>query len=320
MKRLAASCQWNLGMGEAEDRIMEEATGWAIRLHHAGKTDWEEFVAWLEADERHWAAYRAIARIDLKVASLLPHQSPERTLQGRAAWARRGFLTAGAAAAAAAIAYMAMPGPAALYSIETGPGERRTVTLAGRTKIDLNGGTRVLLDRKNARFARLERGEALFDVEHIPSDPFRVEASDALIRNVGTVFNVRSEGDTLTVEVAEGAVLFSADGEQLSLVAGRRAVKEANRITLGSRDRATIGSWQRGELSYSAATYTEIARDLARNSGIQVQASPDVGRRRFSGVILLDGDREDLRRRVATLLGVEVRLAGEGWILAPADR
>jgi hypothetical protein len=37
-------------------------------------------------------------------------------------------------------------------------------------------------------------------------------------------------------------------------------------------------------------------------------------------VILLDGDREALRRRVSLLLGVNVQLAGEGWVLAPADR
>ncbi len=308
-------------IGDPEDELMKEATAWTLRLRHAGAGDWEEFTGWLEADPRHWPAYREVARADLRIGALL-EQVPERTAANDGAkWGRRGFIAAAAAAAAAAaIFYVSLPPAPTLYAIETGPGERRSIELAESTRIDLNGRSRIILDKENARFARLERGEALFRVRHLPDNPFRVEASDAQIRNVGTVFNVLNEGDTLIVEVAEGAVLFSADGDQLSLVAGKMLARQAGRTTTGSRLPATIGTWRRGELVYSSASYASIARDLARNTGIDVQASPGLGGRRFSGVILLDGDREALRRRVSLLLGVNVQLAGEGWVLAPADR
>lgn len=310
-------------MPEAREQIMDQAIGWTIRLRHAEAGHWQDFVQWLEADAAHRAAYLEVASLDLRVAELFeqnrsPDAAPAR--QRAPVVGRRALLAVGASAAAAAVAYFMLPGPSTLYAVETEPGERRAINLARGTRIDLNGASRILLDREDARFARLERGEALFTVFHEPSNPFQVEAGDAVIRNVGTVFNVLSDRETLVVEVSEGAVLFTADGEAVGLRAGETIRKEGNRIIAGRREPATIGGWRQGRLSYSSASYSEVARDLSRNSGLAVRAAPEVAGRRFSGVILLDGDREQLRRRISALLDVDVRLAGEGWILAPPDR
>lgn len=312
-------------MRGTQEQIMEQAIGWAIRLHRADLRDWEDFTDWLEADPAHLAAYEEVGLADLRAAEQLGrHRSaPTPAPLRRAARpvGRRMLLAGGAAAAlAASVGYFMLAGPQPLQAIETAPGERRTISLAGATSITLNGGSKILLDRGNVRFARLERGEALFSVVHEPSNPFRVEAGDVLIRNVGTVFNVLNQGDTIEAEVAQGAILFSADGEDLSLSAGDTAKAEAGAVETGRRDPTTVGGWRDGQLSYSSASFAQIARDLTRNSGIAVRARPEVAERRFSGVILLDPNRDRLRRRVSALLEVDVRLAGEGWILAPSDR
>lgn len=302
---------------------MEEAIGWTIRLRRAGPDAWEEFTLWLEADPEHLPAYEEVALFDARLGTLLAgEREPRAELPARSRGiGRRVLLAVGAAAAlAASVGYVMLQAPPELYGIETAPGERRAIALDGGTRIDLNGGSRILLDRERPRFARLERGEALFSVVHRPSDPFRVEAGDVVIRNVGTVFNVLNQDHSIEAEVAEGAILFSADGEDLNLTAGQTAQEREGRVETGRRDPATVGGWRDGQLSYSSASFAEIARDLARNSGIAVRARPEVAERRFSGVIRLDPDRERLRRRLSALLEVDVRLAGEGWILAPSDR
>src|SRR3546814_6237810 len=57
--------------------------------------------------------------------------------------------------------------------IETAPGEHRTVTLADGSTIAINGASRLVLDDDRQRFARLERGEAMFHVVHKDDEPFR---------------------------------------------------------------------------------------------------------------------------------------------------
>lgn len=303
---------------------MDEAISWTIRLRHADAGGWQQFTSWLEADRAHLDAYEELAALDADLDGLPPtaaaaaEEEPEPVPVG---WGRRALIGGGAAATlAAAAAWFTLAAPGAVYSVETAPGERRIVALEGGTRIDLNGASRLVLDRDDARFARLERGEALFAVVHRPGDPFRVEAGGAVIRNVGTVFNVLHEGAAVAVEVAEGAITFSADGKQVGAEAGQTVRSEAGRVTTGSRAPATVGGWRDGQLSYSSASFAEIARDLSRSSGLGVRAAPEVASRKFSGVIVVEPDRELMRRRISALLEVDVRLADEGWILAPPDR
>jgi transmembrane sensor len=305
---------------------MEEAIGWTIRLRDARAGEWEEFAGWLEADPEHLRVYEEVALADADAAALLPLRQPppaEPQPWGRhkAPIGRRLVLGGAAAAAiAATFGYVSLVAPRDIYAIETARGQRRTVALDGGTKIELNGASKILLDRKDVRFARLERGEAWFEVVHQADDPFRVEAGPAVVRNVGTKFNVLHEGETIAVEVAEGAVLFSSDGEEIGLSAGQAAQREAGQVTTTRREASSIGGWRGGQLNYASASYAQIARDLSRSSGVEVRAAPEVAARRFSGVIAVDPDRELMRRRLAALLEVNVRVAGEGWILAPPDR
>ncbi len=305
---------------------MEEAIGWTIRLRHGDAGEWEEFAGWLEADPGHLRAYEEVALADDEAAALLPLRQPPaaepQPWETRKAPVGRRLVLGGAAAAAiaATFGYVSLVAPRDIYAIETAPGQRRTVALDGGTNIELNGASKILLDRKDVRFARLERGEAWFEVVHKADDPFRVEAGPAVVRNVGTKFNVLHEGETIAVEVAEGAVLFSSDGEEVGLSAGETAQRQAGQVTTARRDASMIGGWRGGQLNYASASYAEIARDLSRSSGVEVRAAPEVAGRRFSGVIAVDPDRELMRRRLAALLEVDVRLAGQGWILAPPDR
>lgn len=66
------------------------------------------------------------------------------------------------------------------------------------------------IDQKgNTRSARLS-GEAHFRVKHDPAKEFVVETREVFVRDIGTIFNVKSyeQSDSILVTVTEGEVLF----------------------------------------------------------------------------------------------------------------
>lgn len=301
--------------------IEEEAIRWVVRLRDGGADDWEDFTLWLEADPDHLAAYEEAALTDAGLDELAPptivtppvEQHPIRIRTNR-----RAFLGWGIAAAIAGmIGYGALrPAGADLYAVETGAGQRRAVELADGSRIDLNGATRVMLDRGNARFARLDRGEALFTIVHNTAQPFEVEAGDAQLRDMGTVFNVTRYADRLDVGVVEGAVVFNPRQEAVNLTAGMTISSRAGAApVVGRAEPAIISGWREGRLTYSAAPIAQVAQDLSRNLGVQVTAGTGVAARSFTGIIQLDADAGKTIGRAAPLMGLAARGGRDGWML-----
>jgi transmembrane sensor len=306
--------------------LEEAAIAWVVRLRDAGAQDWEAFTAWLEADPAHQAAYDEAALADLDAEELAPAPRPVQpawtpAVEPAARPNRRRFLGWGAGAMAAAvaglIAYSTIPAGTDLYAVATRPGEHRRIDLADGSHIDLNGATRIRLDRNNTRFASLEQGEALFTIVHDPDHSFEVEAGGARMRDLGTTFNVVAERGAVEVGVSEGRVLFDPQGAAVNLSPGM----SLSRAAAGARPVVTnvepdaIGGWRAGRLSYRSATVGQVANDLSRNLGVSVRATPAVARQSFTGVIMLDPDKAAAVRRAASLLGVSAGRAGDGWVL-----
>jgi transmembrane sensor len=309
----------NDGM-DHEDETMSEAIQWALRLPDADGDGWRAFTAWLSASPENLAAYERVAAADRLLDDWRSDEPIDiRRPFERTRAARRWFGGGISVAAVAAVAWLTLQqGTPDLYPIETMAGVRQSVTLSDGSEIHINGGSRLLLDRSDSRYARLERGEALFAVATDADDPFHVEAGETDIRNIGTVFDVRSDPGVVSVEVAEGAVRFDAGSQTTKLSVGEKAVFRDGRIGRGGVEPATVGGWREGRLSFSAASFAEVARDIQRASGIAISADPALEGRRFSGNIMIDDDRDAFRRRLAALLDVEVRLVGRGWVLAPS--
>lgn len=308
-----------------------EAIGWVIRLREASEQDWQAFTAWLETDPAHAAAYEEAALVDAEAEELLPireepevHESAPAVAAVRADGARRHgrrqFLGWGIAASLLLTTfYVTLGGSAGETVIETGPGERREFVLGDGSRIELNGGTRIVIDEGRERYAKLERGEALFHVVHDAARPFEVAAGDSLLRDMGTVFNVVHEQERLEVAVSEGAVLYNPGREAKNLLPGMSLRKATNGVRVERLDPGSVGGWRQGRLVYSAAPVAEIAGDLSRNVGVQVGAAPDVATRPFTGVIMLEGKPGAVLARTAALLGLSAHKTAGGWTLTKAS-
>lgn len=90
-------------------------------------------------------------------------------------------------------------------------------TLPDGSDVFLNRETRIEYtfdEETNTHVARLD-GEAYFNIHHDDNKVFIVEAHGALIRDIGTSFNVRAYPDSATIEVfvEEGEVKFYTPGD-----------------------------------------------------------------------------------------------------------
>ena len=182
-------------------------------------------------------------------------------------------------------AHVAVAGPQVLQ-----PGQSWTTAVRHRESLQLSDGTRVTLAPGSrivvaqgfgdtAREVTLE-GQALFSVAHDAAQPFTVHAGRALVRDIGTVFTVRTDGVPgagVAVMVTEGRVaLRAATGKSsgVELAAGDRGAIGASNVPTAERGVVTDDdvAWaSSGKLAYRAAALSTVAADLKRWYGIELR-------------------------------------------------
>jgi transmembrane sensor len=311
----------------SSDATEQRALAWHLRLRDADADEWREFTAWLTQDPAHNDAYEAVALRDEQLDGVLAQaRFPEPATQvqadaqdGQASSPNRlRWLALAASVALAVFLSVQFLAPGAdSYAIETKPGETRTIALADGGAIVVNGGSHIVLDRRDVRAAELVKGEAHFTVTHDAADPFVVTIGESRLVDIGTVFNVIRDGADLRVAVAEGAVRY--EGQQsVELAAGQAMHRMADgRIEVARQEAKAIGGWVDGMLVYDRAPLTDIVADLTRTTGIAIDLAPGLQQRRFSGVIQTRGDPAALRDRVAAVLGLTVDANETGWTVRP---
>lgn len=294
------------------------AAGWVLKLQDPETSDADllAFDQWLEASSEHRLAYdQALeAWLELDKLSAMARVVPSQPRRARPRQAARfgrtaPWLASGAAAAAAAAVVMLnlWPGgpaepPSVLYS--TAKGERRTLTLADGTHIDLNAATRisVQLGRK-ARRVTLVEGEVAFDVAHDQSRPFTVVTKGGLVRDVGTEFDIRQRGRALSVTVSRGVVQLEPAGElagpPVRLTAGQRLERTGDGMTAEVRTITPDDdfSWRRGELVLRNQPLGAVVEELNLYFPRPIRIEdPKLAARAVSGVLRLDDQPTTLHR------------------------
>jgi len=307
------------------DQIADQAIAWHARQDAMDEAGWHALVEWLEADARHAEAYDRLALADGFLAAAPVRVAPAREPAndcGRPGWrlSRWIAVTAACAAAVTAIVMFRPPTPQT-YALETRAGETRQVALADGSRIEIAGGSRLLLDRAAPRLVTLERGEALFHVRHDATNPFIVRSGGLAVEDVGTVFNVTREGKAFTVAVAEGAVMFQPRREAVMLTAGAMLSVREDRgeVRRGRIDTGLVGGWRTGRLSFSNTPVPEMLATIQRLYGTPISAEDGLSSRTVTGMITLSGEARRDVPHIASLVGANWRADGERWILTPVD-
>lgn len=312
-------------MTDTGEQTRLQAIDWAIATHDPDFSDWDGFARWLEADPRHTTAYDQALAAGAQVAELSAEVRPARPqaandedrIAHRSIVRRRwlgGALAASLLAVIAIPAWQMRPQP---YSVTTAMGERETVDLPDGSRIVMNGGTTLALDRRYPRYARLETGEALFEVRHNAADPFVVETGDVRLVDAGTAFNVARVDGSLDVAVSEGVVIVNPKAENVRLPAGRRASITGVHAAIIVSDVPVdqVAGWRSGRLSFSGTSLAQVAAALERGLGARIAVDPSIAARPFSGVVQIAGRDSAAVASIAPVLGTRAVRRGDGWEL-----
>lgn len=307
-------------MNATSTRIEQAALDWLVRVNDPAFDQWEVWDGWMAADPHHAEAYWRLAAAEAEVVDAVRSAPP---LTARTFRPTRRFVMPRRAAMAAAFALVAVGGGVwfawndrgQAWSIETAPGEQRTVTLADGSVVSLDGGTRLALDRRDRRAVTLQSGRALFDVVHDDAHPFQVDVGGATLTDLGTIFDVTRLDNGARVAVSEGQVRVDADGASLTLNPGDSVIATSSGLEARSVALEDVAGWRAGRLSYAGERLSVVAQDLARVLNRPVRLAPALTNSRFSGSLNVATASD--RTRLEALLGVSIADDGEGWRLEP---
>jgi transmembrane sensor len=236
--------------------IVAEAAEWFVTMRDPSTSlqQREAFSEWLRASPMHIQAYLDVTRtwgdaahlgtqldedlerqlageggtsnvVQLRDAGL-PRDSQATPIQSRVSprgmsSARRGWLAASLVIGLIGLGALFWASPReTVYA--AGLGEQRTISLRDGSVVTLNSKSAIAVHMyPDRREVVLRSGQAWFDVAKDRSRPFLVHSGDAVVRAVGTQFDVYRKNSRTIVTVVEGRVAVSSAVDAAALVAQR---------------------------------------------------------------------------------------------------
>ncbi len=310
-----------------------------IVLYYSGEADEQEkqeLLAWVEEDAAHrqyfydaGKLWRGTAPHDIDTEAEW-HAFRERITRSegqRLRVLRKRRMTVRLAAAAAVL--VAVIFGATILSLMrpvtfATAGIPAEMVLPDSSRVYLNAGSVLKYPRRFREKVRRVAlsGEAFFEVTHDASRSFEVEAAGALIRDLGTSFNVMAYDTASTVEVvvATGRVALSPRREparSLILDPGMKGVYIPGKEKLVREENRDVNylAWKTRRMVFDNELLTVIVQTLNKvyHTDIRIE-SRDLGSCRVTATF----DRlplEAVLHILSSTLGVEVRKEGEKIIL-----
>jgi len=247
-------------------------------------------------------------------------------------------------AAAGLYAWLTLRGT---QTYETGIGERRSLTLADGSTIDLNARSRIRVRlTETRRLVELIDGQALFEVAKDRARPFIVRSGEVQVRAVGTQFDVDHERGSTTVTVLEGRVAVASPnavgrsrtsstgpnefpsgvsvkgeagagsaeaGLPVLVQAGEEVVVTGTAVSRPQPAHiAAATAWLQHRFVFDATPLSDVIDDFNRNNPRQIMvADPELRNFHISGVYS-STDPASLIRFLKAQPGVEVIETSEG--------
>lgn len=300
--------------------LAQQAEEWRQILLTASPKEEAAFWAWVEKSPLHLREILIADTLD----SALDHMDPERKIDVDALIARSKAASniaplehAGSSIRAVhrsherewgAIAATAllMAGGFAIW--KTLPSERYETAVGEQRMLEIEDGSIVFLNTKSkirrdfsaaARDIYLNEGQALFQVKHDASRPFRVHTTTATIQAIGTQFDVRLYDDRTSVAVVEGTVAVmpgvgSHNGSRVEAVASPLKITAGEGVTISVTgkisasvpvDAVVATAWRRQQLVFRDDTLEFIANEFNRyNSVVRLKVEDSASEKRFNGV------------------------------------
>jgi transmembrane sensor len=332
--------------------IEEEAAAWIWRMDSTvvAVADRQAYEAWLRQDPRHrravaelsavWGALDGLAEAkrEEKIATFAKN-TPLPLLRHP----QRRWIAAAAVLAAVAVGAIWLQQGSELQTLATAVGQQRNVVLADGSIVTLNTNTIVETDlRRHTREIYLRKGEAHFQVAHDRSRPFLVHAGDAVVRAVGTAFEVRVLTDQhVDVVVNEGSVEVQATAPTPASLNPStrpravgattvRALNAGQRLSTASHDYAVTPitaqqlsselAWREGAIVFDSAPLADAIAEIERYTDARIVISdPQIAQLRVGGRFRT-GNVQEFFDALQTALPVSIRHTDAGLVFIDPRR
>lgn len=303
----------------------KEAAAWHVRLGEPRVTSqtMEAFFAWRRKPENA-EAYRRVETVwsgsgKFRTDPALIQAAEAAMSRRRARPASRSVFGLAAAGAAAAAIAAALIWQQSVPAYATDVGEARIVQLADGSTLRLDTASRVKVRfTDDRRLVQLEGGQALFEVAHDPARPFIVDAGDATVTALGTVFDVRRDGAAVRVTLVSGVVeVASGHGQEpvKRLAAGQGArVTTAGTVTAPA-DVAMETSWTDGRIVFRDTPLVEAVDEVNRYLVDKIDLQADGKAYAAVNGVFRTGDREAFVSTTSAVFGLQAVKRPDGGVL-----
>jgi transmembrane sensor len=299
---------------------LEEATQWWLRLREPNVTPdvIAEWMLWCEAAVENKDAFASIQSFwhQAKSAPLEPVSRAALRSEG---WGRR--ILPWAVAAGVVLAVLgSLPWLERRLSMRTGNdvaiatpvGNNREISLPDGSQATLGGATALTVSyTSRQRTVVLNSGEAFFEVRPEPGRPFIVQTPSGQVAAVGTAFNVRTDGHTLRVTVANGSVEIvtraATAQPRVRLAAGQQAVLRPNDTPVTEAiDPHVVTAWTTGTLKFIDEPLDSVIAAVNRYSPTRIEIKGGgVGNLRYTGTVV-SGRVEEWLAALPNVFPIEV--------------
>lgn len=170
----------------------------------------------------------------------------------------------------------------ATVTYATGNAERLAITLPDGTEVTLNANSTLQLPEEG--WADSERtvsldGEAFFDVAKDKSRPFLVSTDDAIVRVLGTRFNVHERRGSTRIFLEEGEVEVGWPGTQLPetrMLPGEVVILAERGVVPVHKPAKKPGrhmAWKNGHLEFDRQPLAEALNEIGDIYGIEISCA-----------------------------------------------
>ena len=197
-------------------------------------------------------------------------------------------------------------------------GQKIALILPDSSKVWLNGGS-ALQYRKDFRDERkvLLEGEAFFDVEKMPSHPFRVYFNDACVEVKGTEFNIRSDAALAEITLYSGRIDFHPEGgRNIQMNPLDRIIYTVEGQKIEQKTINTEYDWRNDEYRFVDKPMDELVEFISSHYNVRLQIDePLYETYLFSGNISKSETLEDVLDKICLTMDMNFKREGNTIIL-----
>ena len=297
--------------------VARQAARWLVLMHEQplSTAQQQACLRWRASDPEHERAWQRVQHVQQQLGGLPPGIAMG-TLNRERRKALKALLVLAAIAPASYFGYRFSSGQGWMADYRTATGERRQLTLADGSVVDLNTDSAIDVSfDAGQRLIRLIRGEILISTGvDVAGRPLRVACAEGIMEPLGTRFSVRQLSGLTQLAVLQGRVKASPAratsqlveaGEQVSFSAGAFGpVHPASELA---------ASWTQGQLVAENMTLRNFLEELSRYRTGRLQCDDSVADLRISGGFQLD-NIDAILAALPTTLPVTVNYRTRYWV------